>query len=54
MQRPARATKSATGPLLDDPDLAVVVAAWHELPETVRAEIVALVEADWGQGVDRG
>jgi hypothetical protein len=53
LRRPPCATKSATGPLDDDPDLAVVVAARPELSETVRAEIVALVEAAWGRGVDR-
>ena len=37
--------ESATGPLFDDPDLAVLVAAWPELPETVRVGIVAIVRA---------
>jgi len=43
-RRPARGTESATSPLPDDPDLAVVVAAWPELPEAVRAGIVAMVK----------
>jgi len=42
--RPTRATKSATSPLRDDPDLAVVVAAWPELTEAVRAGIMAMVK----------
>jgi hypothetical protein len=40
-----RATESATSLLPDDRDLAVVVAAWPELPEAVRAGIVALAKA---------
>jgi hypothetical protein len=47
-QRPARATESATGQLSGNPELAVVVAAWPELPETVRAGIVAMVRAARG------
>ena len=43
--RPGYATESATRSLNDDPDLAVVVAAWPELPETIRAGIVAMVKA---------
>jgi len=43
--RPGRATESATGHSPNDPDLAIVVAAWLELPKTVRAVIVAIVEA---------
>jgi hypothetical protein len=43
--RPGYATESATNSLNDDPDLAVVVAAWPELPETIRAGIVAMVKA---------
>ena len=45
MQRPPRATKSATSPLLGDSDLAFVMAAWPQLPETVRAEVLATVKA---------
>jgi hypothetical protein len=40
--RPARATESATGPLIDDPDLTAVVAAWPELPDAVRTGILAM------------
>jgi hypothetical protein len=43
--RPPRATESAAGALPHDPDLAAVVAAWPELLETVRAAIIAMVEA---------
>jgi hypothetical protein len=43
--RPGCATESATSSLNDDPDLAVVVAAWPELPVAVRAGIVAMVKA---------
>jgi hypothetical protein len=32
-----------------DPDLAAVVAAWPELPEVVRAGIVAMVKAASGR-----
>ena len=45
MPRPPVATKSATSPLADDPDFAVVLAAWPELPHAVRAAIVATVKA---------
>jgi hypothetical protein len=41
--RPPRATESATGPLFDDPALATVVAAWPDLPDTVRASTLAMV-----------
>jgi hypothetical protein len=34
---------------LDDPDLAAVVAAWPELPEAIRAGIVAMVMAAAGR-----
>jgi hypothetical protein len=40
--RPGRATESATGTLFNDPNLAVVVAAWPEFPEAVRAGILAM------------
>jgi hypothetical protein len=43
--RPVRATESATNPPIDDADLSVVVTAWPELPEAVRAAIVAMVKA---------
>jgi hypothetical protein len=43
--RPVRATKNATNSLPDDRDLAVVLAAWPELSDTVRAGIVAMVKA---------
>jgi hypothetical protein len=42
--RPSRATRGATGLLPDDPDLAAVVAAWPELPEPIKAGIVAMVK----------
>jgi len=38
-----RATESATSLLTEYPDLAVVVAAWPELPDAIRAGIVAMV-----------
>jgi hypothetical protein len=44
-QRPARATESATRLMAEYPDLAVVLAAWPELSEAVRAGIVAMVNA---------
>jgi len=40
-----RATESATSLLPEYPELAVVLAAWPELPEAVRADIVAMVKA---------
>ena len=33
-----------------DPDLAAVVDAWSELPEAIRAGIVAMVKAASGSG----
>jgi hypothetical protein len=42
--RPVRATESATRLMAEYPDLAVVSAAWPELPEAVRAGIVAMVK----------
>jgi len=42
--RPSRATKSATGPWEDDPDLAAVIDAWDRRPGAVRAGIVAIVK----------
>jgi len=44
IRRPPRATKSATGALMDDPELAAVIDAWDRLPEAVRAGIVAMVK----------
>jgi len=43
-----RATRGATGPLPDDPDLAAVVDAWPKLPEAIKACIVAMVKAASG------
>jgi hypothetical protein len=43
--RPACATESATSLLPEYPDLAVVLAAWPELPEAVCAGIMAMVKA---------
>jgi len=43
-RRPSRATKSATGPWEDDPDLAAVIDAWDRRPGAVRAGIVAIVK----------
>jgi hypothetical protein len=43
--RPAGATESATRAVFDDYDLATVVAAWPDLPDTVRARILAMVSA---------
>ena len=37
-----------------DPHLAAVVAAWSELPEAIRAGIVAMVKAASGSRPDRG
>jgi hypothetical protein len=48
MPRPQRATESATGVTAKYPDLAVVSSAWPELPEAVRAGIVAIVKAAVG------
>ena len=45
---PTCATESATGPRAEYPDLAHLVAAWPQLPEAVRAEIVAIVKAASG------
>ncbi len=45
-------TDSETGSLpLHDPDLANVVAAWPDLPEAIKAGIVAMVKAVGGSGV---
>jgi hypothetical protein len=42
---PTSATESATSLIAEYSDLAVVVTAWPELPEAVRAGIVAMVKA---------
>jgi len=43
--RPLRATRVATPRLPDDPDLAAVVAAWPDLPDALRAGILAIIKA---------
>jgi hypothetical protein len=43
--RPAGATERATRPVFDDHDLATDVAARPDLPDTVRAGILAMVSA---------
>ena len=43
--RPPRATESDTGAIIGGPDLASVVAAWPDLPDSVRVAIVAMVSA---------
>ncbi len=43
--RPPTATPNATRMLPDDRDLAAVVDAWPDLPEAIRAGIVAMVKA---------
>jgi hypothetical protein len=40
--RPGRATESATVRVNDDPDLAAVVTAWPNLPDSVRAGILVM------------
>jgi hypothetical protein len=52
--RPTGATKSATGSLSDDPDLTAIIDAWPALPETVRAGILAMVNAAAGARMSRG
>jgi hypothetical protein len=42
--RPTSATESATGLSPEDLDLAIVVGAWSDVPEPVRARIVAMVK----------
>jgi hypothetical protein len=47
--RSRRATRGATRDcVVPDPDLAAVVAAWPELPESIKAAIVAMVKAAKG------
>ncbi len=43
--RPLRATRVATPLLPDDPDLAAVVVAWPDLPDALRAGILAIIKA---------
>jgi hypothetical protein len=43
--RPLTATENATGLRPTDPGLATVIGAWDELPEALRAGIVAMVKA---------
>ncbi len=43
--RPATATQNATRLLPEDSDLAAVVDAWSDLPEALKAGIVAMVKA---------
>ncbi len=45
--RPSTATQNATRLLPDDPDLAAVVEAWPDLPEAIKAGIMALVQTSW-------
>ncbi len=48
-------TTSGTKPAPIDPDLAAVVKAWPELPEAVKAGIVAMVKAaSEGEGAAEG
>ena len=44
MPRPVAATKSATDGLEADRDLAVVVAAWPNLADSVRAAVMRIIE----------
>ncbi len=50
--RSLTATQNATRLLPDDPDLAAVVNAWPDLPEAMKAGILAMVKAASGKGVD--
>jgi hypothetical protein len=43
--RPPRATHGATQLPSDDPDLAAIVAAWPDLPETIKAGIMGMVRS---------
>jgi len=47
--RPLTATQNATRLLPDDPGLAAVVEAWPDLPEAIRAGILAMVRATSGR-----
>ncbi len=50
---PLTATQNATRLLPDDPGLAAVVAAWPDLPEAIKAGIVAMVKAATGKMSER-
>jgi hypothetical protein len=50
--RPQTATPNATRALPDDPGLGLIVERWEQLPEAVRAGIVAMVKAS-GKGGGR-
>jgi hypothetical protein len=43
--RPVRATAGATEVLPDDPQLAIVIDAWSDLPDAVKSTILMLVKA---------
>ncbi len=43
--RPLTATENATGLVPTNPGLATVIAAWDQLPESLRAGIVAMVKS---------
>ncbi len=47
--RPPTATQNATRLLPDDPGLAAVVDAWPDLPEAIRAGILAMIGAGSGK-----
>ena len=51
---PSVAPHLSTDTCKTDPDLAVAVAAWSELPEAIRTGIVAMVKAASGSQTDRG
>jgi predicted kinase len=53
MPRQPRATKSAAALLTEYADVAIVVAAWPDLPEAVRAGVLAIVNAAQGQHSQR-
>jgi hypothetical protein len=42
--RPQTATETATSPLPDDPDFALIASAWSQLPQAIRAGILAMVK----------
>ena len=50
---PSVAHHLPTGTCKTDPDLAAVVAAWPELPEALKAGILAMVKAVPGKGDGR-
>src|SRR5271166_6587760 len=56
--RPSTATQTATHfcqpHVTDDPDLAAIVDAWPDLPEAIKAGILAMVLAASGSRPDRG